>query len=73
MKHYEKVIKRNPKDKFGKPCIRNTNITVYDILSCLSAGMSFEDIIADYPEISNKDIVACLAYSADKENKLQQV
>lgn len=54
----------------GKPCIRGLRITVYDVLSMLSNGMTQTDIIEDYPELEPADIQAALAYAADREHKV---
>ena len=54
----------------GRPCIRGMRITVADVLGWLAAGMSRTEIIADYPELSEQDIRACLAYAADRERRL---
>jgi uncharacterized protein (DUF433 family) len=70
MTNYQSVIKRNPNKRFGKPCVRDTRITVYDVLGWLAAGMTNEDILADFPELTLEDIQACLAYAADRERKL---
>ena len=67
---YKKFIQRNSNKRFGKPCVRNTRISVYDVLGWLAAGMSFDEIIADFPELTTEDIKACLAYAADREHKL---
>jgi uncharacterized protein (DUF433 family) len=69
---YKSIIRRNPNKRFGKPCVRNTRITVFDVLGWLASGMTHEEIISDFPELSVKDIIACLAYAADREHKLQQ-
>lgn len=69
MKSYKKLIKIRPDVRFGKPCIRETRISVYDVLSWLASGMSQKDIIEDYPELTNEDIQACLAYAADREQR----
>lgn len=53
----------------GKPCIKNLRITVYDILSMLSQGMSYEDILEDFPKLQKDDILAALVYAADREHK----
>ena len=53
----------------GRPCIRGLRITVYDILNMLADGMTFEEIIDDFPKITKEDILACLAYAADREHK----
>ncbi len=71
MVDYKSIIERNPNKRFGKPCIRNTRITAYDVLGWLASGMAFNDILADFPELTIDDIKACLAYAADKERKLQ--
>ena len=68
---YKEIIKRNPNKRFGKPCIRNTRITVFDVLGWLAAGMSYDEIIHDFPELTTDDIRACLAYAADREHRLQ--
>ncbi|WP_396169133.1 DUF433 domain-containing protein [Flavobacterium sp.] len=70
---YQDIIKRNPNKRFGKPCIRETRISVYDVLNWLANEMSFKDILSDYPELTEKDILACLAYAADKEHKIESV
>lgn len=70
MVDYKKLIQRNSNKRFGKPCVRNTRISVYDVLGWLAAGMSFDEIIADFPELTTEDIKACLAYAADREHKL---
>ncbi len=67
MKHYSQIITINPNVRFGKPSIRGMRITVYDVLSWLSSGMTVEDIVLDYPEITSQDVLACLAYAADRE------
>jgi uncharacterized protein (DUF433 family) len=71
MKSYNKIIKISPEKRFGKPCIRNTRISVFDILGWLGSGMTFEDILNDYPELNRDDIKACLMFAADRERKLQ--
>ncbi len=71
MINYKSIIKRNPNKRFGKPCVRETRITVYDVLGWLAAGMTFSEIILDFPELTIDDIRACLAYAADREHKLQ--
>ena len=73
MVNYQTIIKRNPNKRFGKPCVRETRITVYDVLGWLASGMTIEAIINDFPELTNEDIQACLAFAADREHKLQNV
>jgi uncharacterized protein (DUF433 family) len=71
MVEYKHIIQRNPNKRFGKPCVRNTRITVYDVLGWLASGMDNKEIIEDFPELTMEDIKACLAYAADREHKLQ--
>lgn len=71
MIEYRNIIKRNANKRFGKPCIRETRISVYDVLAWLAAGQSFDEIIEDFPELTIEDIKACLSYAADREHKLQ--
>lgn len=73
MLDYKSIIKRNPNKRFGKPCVRDTRITVFDILGWLASGMTFDEIIYDFPELTLEDIKACLAYAAVREHKLQHV
>jgi uncharacterized protein (DUF433 family) len=67
---YRKIITLEPGKRGGKPCIRGMRITVADVLGWLSAGMSHDEIREDYPEMTEEDIRACLAYAADRERRL---
>jgi uncharacterized protein (DUF433 family) len=71
MINYKSIIRRNPNKRFGKPCVRDTRITVFDVLGWLAAGMTYDEIVYDFPELTIDDIKACLAYAADREHKLQ--
>ena len=68
---YKKYISIDPNIRFGKPCITGTRISVYDVLSWLANGMTTKEIQEDFPELSNEQIQACLAYAADREHKLK--
>jgi uncharacterized protein (DUF433 family) len=68
---YTKYITINPEQRSGKPCIRGMRITVYDVLSYMAAGDSMEEIIMNFPMLTKEDILACLAYAADAERKIQ--
>jgi len=70
---FNDIIRINPNKRFGKPCVRDTRITVYDVLGWLSLGMTYEDIIADFPEITRQDILACLAFAAKREQNFQYI
>jgi uncharacterized protein (DUF433 family) len=59
---YKDYIEINPDIRFGKPCIKGTRISVYDVLSWLSSGMTYEQIISDFPEVNKMQIQACLSY-----------
>ena len=67
---YQKIITIEAGRRSGRPCIRGMRITVADVLGWLSAGMSHDEIREDYPEITEEDIRACLAYAADRERRL---
>ena len=69
--NYRKIISINPEVRFGRPCIRNTRISVFDVLSYLASGMTEGEILEDYPELTTEDIKACLAYAADREHKIR--
>lgn len=69
MDNYADYIVINTEIRFGKPCVIGTRISVYDVLSWLAAGMTFNQIIKDFPELNTLHIRACLAYAAQKERK----
>jgi uncharacterized protein (DUF433 family) len=71
--NYAEYIEINSAKRFGKPCIKGTRISVYDVLNWLAEGMSITEIIYDFPELNETQIKACLAYAADKEHKLRVV
>lgn len=73
MASYKQIIKRDPNKRFGKPCIRETRISVYDILNWLANGMSIKEILSDFTELREEDILACLSYAADREHKIELV
>jgi len=64
---YKARITLEPGKRSGKPCIRGMRITVQDVLGYLAAGMTQEQILADFPYLEKEDILACLAYAADSE------
>jgi uncharacterized protein (DUF433 family) len=67
--NYHQIITIEPGKRGGKPCIRGMRITVYDVLSYLAAGMTHEQILNDFPYLTEEDILACLAYAAVSGNK----
>jgi uncharacterized protein (DUF433 family) len=70
---YRDRIVIDPEVRFGKPCVRGTRITVGDVLSYLASGMREEEILADFPQLKNEDIRACLAYAAERERRVVSV
>jgi len=68
--NYQGVITIEPGKRGGQPTIRGMRIAVADVLGWLAAGMTHEEIVADYPELTEDDIRACLAYAADRERRL---
>ncbi|MDX2002714.1 MAG: DUF433 domain-containing protein [Chitinophagales bacterium] len=65
---FEKIISINPQIRFGKPCIVGTRIAVSDILQWLASGMTNEEILADYPELTLTALHAALAFAAKRDN-----
>jgi uncharacterized protein (DUF433 family) len=68
--NYQQIITIEPGKRGGRPCIRGLRIAVADVLGWLAAGMSHQQILADYPELTEADIRACLAYAADRERRI---
>lgn len=64
---YQDIITIEPGKRGGKPCIRGMRITIYDVLSYLASGMTYEEILDDFPYLTQEDILACLSYAADSE------
>ncbi|MBN2338448.1 MAG: DUF433 domain-containing protein [Acidobacteria bacterium] len=65
----KKIITIEPGKRSGKPCIRGTRMTVTDVLEYLAGGMTQDDILKDFPDLTPDDIRACLAYAADRERE----
>lgn len=62
-----------PGKRGGKPCIRNMRITVYDVLDFMASGLTIEQILDEYPELEHEDILACLAFAADREHRVSNL
>lgn len=71
MSSFQDYIEIHSDKRFGQPCIKGTRITVYDILSMLASGMSNQEIMEDFPELSAEGIKAALLFAADKEHTLR--
>ena len=67
------IITREPGKRSGKPCIRGTRMTVLDVLEYLAGGMTHAEILADFPQLTEEDIRACLAFAADRKRELESV
>ena len=67
---YQGRISIEPGKRGGKPCIRGMRITVYDVLDYLASGMSEQEVLDDFPDLTRDDIRACLAFAADRERRL---
>ena len=70
---YSQIITIEPGRRSGKACIRNTRITVYDVLEYMASGMTQEEILGDFPDLTETDIRACLAFAADAERSFEVV
>jgi uncharacterized protein (DUF433 family) len=67
---YSKVITIEDGKMGGKPCIRGLRITVSDVLDYMASGMTHEEILSDFPDLTEEDLRACLAFAADRQRKL---
>lgn len=70
---YLNLITIEPDKRSGQPCIRGLRMTVQDVLEYLAGGMSFAEVLEDFPDLTADDIRACLAYAADRERRLRTV
>ncbi|MGB2622515.1 MAG: DUF433 domain-containing protein [Candidatus Acidiferrum sp.] len=70
---YSGNITVEPGKRGGKPCIRGLRITVYDVLENLANGMTHEQLLQEFPYLTEEDIRACLAFAADRERKLETI
>jgi uncharacterized protein (DUF433 family) len=68
--NYHDIITIEPGKRSGKPCIRGTRMTVTDVLEYLASGMSHQELLAEFPDLTENDIRACLSFAADRERKL---
>ena len=64
---YRGIITIEPGKRGGKPCVRGMRITVYDVLDYLASGMTHEELLEEFPYLTEEDILACLSYAADRE------
>ena len=67
---YREIITIEPDKRSGKPCIRGTRMTVTDVLEYLAGGMTHQQLLDEFPDLTEEDIFACLAFAADRERRL---
>ena len=60
----------DPSVRFGKPCVRGTRLTVGDVLGTLASGCSEAELLDDFPQLTHEDVLACLAFAAERERRL---
>jgi uncharacterized protein (DUF433 family) len=70
---WKNIITIEPGKRNGKPCIRGLRITVYDVLDYLASGMTQDEILSDFPDLTQDDLRACLAFAADRERKIMSM
>lgn len=70
---YKDIITIEPGKRGGKPCFRGMRITVYDVLDYLASGMSHQEILDDFPYLTEEDILACLSYAAERERSMMAI
>jgi uncharacterized protein (DUF433 family) len=70
---YSRIITIDPQKRGGQPCIRSLRMTVQDVLEYLASGMTQQEILTDFPDLTEEDIRACLAYAADRERRLRVI
>lgn len=68
--NYRDYITVEPNKRGGKPCVRGLRITVYEVLEYLASEMTIEEILDDFPDLTQEDLKACIAYAADRERRL---
>ena len=67
---YRDIITIEPDKRSGQPCIRGMRMTVRDVLEYLAGGMTYDELLDDFPSLTREDILACLAFAADRERRI---
>ncbi len=73
MKSYADIIRIDPNKRSGKPCVRDLRITVADVLGYLASGMTTAEVLEDFPQLTEQDVLACLAFAADSEQHVRHL
>lgn len=63
----------DPEVRFGKPCVRGTRITVGEVLGALASGLTEPQLIGEFPQLTHEDLLACFAFAAERERRLQAI
>ena len=71
--NYKDFITIEPNKRGGKPCVRGLRITVSEVLEYMASGMTHDEILSDFPDLTEDDLRACLAFAADRERRLMDV
>lgn len=66
---YHTLITIEPDKRGGKPCVRGLRITVFDVLEYLASGMTTDEVLSEFPDLTREDVQACLAFAADRERQ----
>lgn len=64
-------ISIDPNIRFGKPCVRGTRLTVGEVLDFLATGREVKDLLADFPQVTHDDVLACFAFAAARERRIR--
>ena len=67
---WKERIQIDPSVRSGKPCVKGTRITVFDVLEYLAGGMTNDRILADFPSLTADDIRACLSFASARDRRL---
>ncbi len=70
---YRKIITLEPGKRGGKPCIRGLRITVYDVMDSLASGMTQQEVLGEFPDLTREDLLACFAFAADADRRIARV
>jgi len=71
--HLQSRIAIDPEVRFGKPCVRGTRVTVGEVLGALASGLSEAELVGEFPQLTHEDLLACFAFAAERERRLQAI